>query len=378
MSKICLLMPSLRGGGAERVLLNLLDLLPKDIDVTLVVILKKGVYVNQIPNHVRVHYLFSSEIISRVLTKLLQKNVLGFYWKKRMQFLDEMSFDVSLNFIDGIYTSLLENVDSKRKISWVHGSYVSNQNFYQFYKNLNYRKRIAKSRYDILDDIVFVSKSSRDEFVSLFGLDYSMSIIYNPVNAKRVIDMSLEHCDIKLSQKYLNLICVGSLLPVKNYSMLLKALRILKQEGCLFRLRICGSGSLKTSLEKEIRSLQLDDCVMLLGFQTNPYVIMAQSDLFIMPSLSEALPTALIEAMVLGKPTLVTNVPGCNEVVNDGEYGLMADCTVNGLVSCLRQIMNSSTLLDTYARKSRERASIFSDEEFLGKFCRLIGHNASA
>jgi glycosyltransferase involved in cell wall biosynthesis len=223
--------------------------------------------------------------------------------------------------------------------------------------------------------MVFVSESSQDEFKELFrDFNTPMSqIIYNPVNEKRVKKLAKLSDGLDMSDDVLNLICVGSLLPVKNYSMLFKALKILSMEGKDYHLYLCGVGPLESDLKEEIKTLGLFDNITLLGFQENPYKFISKSDLFIMPSISEALPTALIEAMILGKPVLVTDVSGCREVVSLGKNGLLVDCSVDGLAKGLRQVMDRPQLLKEFQLKSLERSKDFSDDRFLIFFYELIG-----
>lgn len=372
--ELAFLMPSLIGGGAERVLLNFIDLLiSKGVDITLLVVLKKGIYVSQLPEQVEVHYLFKNEILSKIATKLLQLfNFKGLFHYKLRKF-KKKEFRIVINFIDGVYSALLSDLRSKHKITWVHGSYHSNPNFYKYYRNYDFRRNVINNRLRYINDIVFVSEESKEEFVSLFGDSFRMRVIYNPVSELRVKRMSEENYNHRLRKSNVyRLVSVGSLLPVKNYSMLFKALKVLRREGRKFHLSVCGTGPLHDILDSEIIQLGLSNNVSLLGFQDNPYKIIKESDLFIMPSISEALPTALIEAMILGIPTLVTNVSGCREVVDNGRYGLSVECTVKGLVHGIRELMDKPELMEFYRRKSLQRAQSFSDELFLKELYNLL------
>ena len=84
----------------------------------------------------------------------------------------------------------------------------------------------------------------------------------------------------------------------------------------------------------------------MLGFIKNPYPYIALSDAFVMPSLSEALPTALCEAMILKKPVIVTDCSGCREIVNNGEFGLIAEQNDSDLAEKMMMLMNDKGLLN--------------------------------
>ena len=118
-------------------------------------------------------------------------------------------------------------------------------------------------------------------------------------------------------------IAVGRLVAVKDYPSLIRAFAVVRRKHDV-RLMILGEGEDRPQLESLIVELGLADCVALPGFEANPYAYMAWAALFVLSSISEALPTALIEAMAVGTPVVATDCKcGPREVLQDGRFGAL-------------------------------------------------------
>jgi len=186
-----------------------------------------------------------------------------------------------------------------------------------------------------------------------------------------VIRKSLEPPGFKSESGFI-FSAIGSLLPVKGFDRLIRAAKIAFDQGYQFELHIAGDGPEKKSLEKLIRQSGLKDIVTLHGFLDNPYPLLKLSDVFVMSSVSEALPTVLCEAMILEKPSLVTNCSGCRGLVESGEYGLMAEQDDNDLAQKMMLYMDSPELLSYYSKKSAERSKLFNDSEILKSYYKIF------
>jgi glycosyltransferase involved in cell wall biosynthesis len=99
---------------------------------------------------------------------------------------------------------------------------------------------------------------------------------------------------------------------------------------------------------------------------------MKNSDVFVMSSVSEALPTVLCEAMILGVPSLVTNCSGCRGLVDHGEYGLISEQNDHDLATKMIRYMENPELLDYYSKQSLERAKLFEDERILKSYYNIF------
>jgi glycosyltransferase involved in cell wall biosynthesis len=375
--KILFIIPSLEEGGAERVLVNLLNRFDyQRFEVDLCVVEKRGIYFGEIPSQVKVITLFNNQFVCKVFNGLHVRfnfNIL-YKWIANRKIKD--NYDVGISFLDSAYTDILFFLKKKisRKISWVHSSYLTYANFGKFYTG-EYKERIIRTRYSKLDDIVFVSNDSKMEFVEIFGHFPSMKVIYNLIDANGVKEKAEEPLSEPFDSAVANIIALGVLLPVKGYDKLIGAARLLKDDGVRFKIRILGNGDLENELRILIKDMDIVNEVELTGFLYNPFPYLKQSDIFVMTSVSEGLPTALIEAMILGLPTVVTDCSGCREIVGSGEFGIMTPQSDVGIYQGLKELITNSSRHIYFREKSLERASLFDDTHILQQVYDLLENN---
>ena len=325
---------------------------------------KLGPYVSQVPEEVRVYYLFDNNFLVRVLGYLHRTFSVEWFFKRKMEKLKK-EYDVGISFLDSNYTDLLFYVSNiEKRIAFVHGSYLTHSNYERFYKYESHRKKVKKSRYSNLDGIYFVSHDSMSDFIELFGEFSDMGVVYNLIDKEAVLKKSERKGD-RMSFDEFTFSAVGSLIPIKGFDRLIRAAKILKDRGYEFKIYLAGTGSEEKNLKNLIQKYNLEDSVILLGFMKNPYPLMKNSDVFVMSSVSEALPTVLCEAMILGVPSLVTNCSGCRGLVDNGEYGIMAKQDDNDLAEKMMLYMDNPEKLHHYSKKSLERAEIFDEQRIL-------------
>jgi glycosyltransferase involved in cell wall biosynthesis len=132
--------------------------------------------------------------------------------------------------------------------------------------------------------------------------------------------MPLEHPWFRAGQPPV-VLAVGRLTDQKAFDVLIRAFALVRKNRPA-RLLILGEGENRLALECLIRELGLAQDVDLMGFVQNPYLYMAHTSLFVLPSRWEGLPTVLIEALYLGAPVVATDCPGGSRaILKDGKYG---------------------------------------------------------
>lgn len=358
-------MPSMGKGGAEKVLINLFKNIDQSkFDIDLCVVMKTGVYLKQIPEEIKTIYLLNNVFLGRVFTYLQIKFNIHFFYRYLVNKKIKDNYDVAISFTDSSYTELLTYINDKPKklVTWVHASYASYSNFSKYYTE-KYKQRIIKHRYNNMDTIVFVSNDSMNDFIPIFGKFKDMRVIYNVLNVEDVIKNSYSY--VPELPKKVNLIALGSLFPVKGFDLLIESCYQLKQEGIDFHLTILGDGPLKNKLDQMIDKLNLANHVVLKGFVQNPYPYIKAADIFVMSSISEALPTALCEAMILGRPVVVTESNGCKEIVENGKYGIMSERNSKLFANSLKQLILNKDLRKRYSDLSLEKSKHFNDDVIL-------------
>ena len=373
--RLLFLMPSLRGGGAERTLINLLHKIdPARYHVDLIVVSKKGPYVEQVPEYVNISYLYQNDYIARILMYLHSKFRLMWFFEKKMKKI-EKKYDMGISFLDCYVTDLLFMTEKiEKRIAFIHSSYRTHENYERFYSKEKLNRRLRAERYSRLDAIYFVSEDSMKEFIDVMGVYPEMGVVYNLIDREAVIRKSEEPFEL-LENETFAFSAVGSLMEVKGFDRLIRAAAIVKDKGYSFTIHLAGTGAEEEKLRALICELGLEEEVYLYGFLPNPYPLMKQSDVFVMSSKSEALPTVLCEAMMLGVPTLVTDCSGCRGIVDHGEFGLMAEQDDHDYAGKMMRYMDEPELLVQYREKSLERAEIFDDEKVLNRYYNIFDGN---
>ncbi len=359
--KVLFIIPSLVGGGAENSLVKLLKVIDYNrFSITLLVVCYQGVYVNSIPKSVNVKFMFRSDILVRILAYVQKKTGWSLPFKVLFQHKISEKFDSAISFIDGNFTDLLFYLPpNTRLISWVHSSYKTNTNFSRFYQNKKYLRRVIEHRYSKLDTIIFVSNDAKREFIEIMGVYSDMRVVYNifdEVDIRKKAAMP----NPNPRKSTFTFVSVGSLIPVKGYELLIAASGLVKDAGYNFRVEIIGTGFLEQALVNQVQLLGLEKFVFFLGYQENPFVFMKNADVFVMSSLSEALPSVLCEAFILEKPVLVVNAAGCNEVVGNGEYGITADRSPQSLAKQMIRCMEDAEFLKHYQEMAIKRSKYFN------------------
>ena len=146
---------------------------------------------------------------------------------------------------------------------------------------------------------------------------------------------------------------VGSLVPRKGVAVLLRAMKIMSDASS--HALIVGDGPQRTALETLTAELGLSGRVVFAGFQREPLLHLAAMDIFCLASAREGLPRVILEAMLLGKPVVATDIPGCRELVRHGETGyLVPHGDVAALADALSRLLANPELRTKFGQRGRE------------------------
>ncbi len=154
---------------------------------------------------------------------------------------------------------------------------------------------------------------------------------------------------------------IGRLHNQKGQSVLLNAFRIVAEHHPDAHLWLIGEGELRDELQRLARELDIEDQVSFLGARTDIPELLSAMDIFVLSSLWEGQPIALLEAMVSGKPVVATNVDGIPEIIENGKSGLLVEpMNGNELASAIRRLIDDPQMMRTLALSGLERIT----EEF--------------
>lgn len=197
--------------------------------------------------------------------------------------------------------------------------------------NANILHKIVQRRADqISDAILCKTEAMRHEIARHEKVTpEKIYVIPNGVDLRRfkVVAGSVVECrqilqaQFGVSEEGALLLAVGNLKPIKGHQTLIEALDILKPDFPRLQVAIIGSGESESILREEITSRHLEPVVHLPGAQEDVRPWMAAADMFVAPSHSEGQPNALLEAMAMGLPCILSDIPGHREAIaNDAWY----------------------------------------------------------
>ena len=309
-------MPSLHVGGAEMVVIRLLEgMVAKGVKIDLVLATSYGELRNSIPEEVNVIDLNCSRTIYSVfkLARYLKN-------KKPAKLLSHLQ---RANRI-AILGKIISRVNTE--IYLVSHTTVSSAN-----KNSSFvHKLLSIISYKILykkaTKLIHVSNdAARDLEKELRLVKDSISVIYNPIVTKSMLNgihNSPPHPWLKNKSKPV-VLSAGGLRPVKRFDILIDAFYEM-QKNIDAKLILLGDGELRGELIKRISYYKIDDKVYLPGYVDNVYDYMAYATVFVLSSQREALPTVLVEAIACGCTVVSTDCRyGPSEILDDGKYGFL-------------------------------------------------------
>jgi len=184
---------------------------------------------------------------------------------------------------------------------------------------------LVRLLYPKANGICAVSRAASFDLEEFVGLPRGkVKVLYNPFDIEQIIHRANTlppHPWLMQQKQQPVVLAVGRLSTAKDYPTLIDSFALLRQSRRV-RLLILGEGELRTSLEAQIQSLELENDVKLLGYVDNPFAFMAQCSLFVLSSQWEGLPGVLIQAMACGAPVVSTNcLSGPEEILEGGKWG---------------------------------------------------------
>jgi glycosyltransferase involved in cell wall biosynthesis len=309
-------LPSLNGGGAERVVLNLMQgITERGLRVDLVVATAEGPLLDQLPASVRLVDLGAKRVIRSIVP-------LAFYLRNQRPRVLISSMNYA-NLIALWAAGLAGRVTPV--IVTVHTT-LSQSKPQQARLSPALWARLLRFFYPWAAKVVAVSRGAADDLARVSGLARdSIEVVYNPVITPDLIDgahKSPNHPWFAGGQPPVFL-GVGRLTRQKDFPTLIRAFAVVRRRHDA-RLVILGDGEDRAALTALANELEVADDVALPGFRENAAAYMAGSEVFVLSSAWEGLPTVLIEALAAGTRVVSTDCPsGPREILQDGRLGTL-------------------------------------------------------
>lgn len=312
MKKVLLILPSLRGGGAERVMVTLLKYLDRNkFDLHLALISKEGPYLAEVPDDVPVYDLEAKRVRYAFIPML----------KLIRQLKPDIVFS-TLGHLNIALIMLKILMPSHTRLIVREANTVSE--IVKLSSKPWLWKFFYKTMYKRADLIVCQSDYMKQDLIENFKVPEQKAIrIYNPVDIDTIRKKAnLGENPFLHSPTSPNIVAIGRLVYQKGFDRLLQAMPQLLKEKPNAKLWILGEGPLEEELKEQCIRLGIVEKVEFVGFQKNPYVWLKHADLFVLSSYYEGLPNVLLEAIACECPVVVVDHPGGTREIMD-KLGLM-------------------------------------------------------
>jgi glycosyltransferase involved in cell wall biosynthesis len=362
--KIAFLLYSLDGGGTERASLTLANGLAKrGHSITLLLITRTGVLLDKVDPAVtivgfgklrainclaRLCAYLRTERPEVLFTALPTINVIG----------------ITAKLLAGGDTAVIPVEHMPVSIDARENEYIEPKVAYALYP-LFYR---AAAR------IVTNCDEARDDFIRTYPSLPASRVrrIYNPVITDEILSLAQAPAEpawfTTNSDTRPIIVGAGRLVRQKNFDLLLQAFAAVRQQlPC--RLLIMGTGEDQHKLERLAQQLGLTDDLLMPGFVRNPYACMARSNLFVLSSRYETLPTVTIEALACGLPVVATPCVGVREILADGRYGtVLSGYGLGELTTAIVAALKNPTPRAVVMQRAQE----FSAKQSVDEYSRLL------
>ena len=356
MIKILFLIHDLGQGGAEKVLVNLVNNMDRSkFDISVTAIFGGGVNEQFLAPDIHFHAVFPKEVPGNSkLMKLLTPAQLHRMCVKE-------HYDIEVSYLEGPSARVISgcNDANTKLVSWIHVEQHTMERLSGSFRS----EREARECYDRFDQTVCVSQYVHDDFCRILNFQNACRVLYNTVESEKILANANDAAPELMDDGKIRLMAVGTLKESKGYMRLLSIIKRLRNEKYPVHLYILGIGPLQQEMERYIQANDLQEAVTLLGYQTNPYKYVSKCDLFVCASFAEGFSTAATEALIVGTPVCTVEVSGMKEMLGEhNEWGTVTENSEESLYQGIKDLLDHPDKLAHYEEKAIERGKTFSTE----------------
>ena len=370
----------MNAGGTEKSLLNLIGKLSKRYEVTILLLERKGLLLDDIPKSVKIEEIENAKKINFFIAKGVREYINYFYLKElkfiqtlkyySIYFLSKLLKNEKYNYL--IISDLFKNpkanfdiavayagphnfisyyvakkIQAQRKIQWIHFD-VSKIHF-----NINFSKYL----YNFFDEIYTVSEEVKNQLLKKNPvIKNKTKIFYNLISEEEIKNKANEFIVYNYIKEYIKIVTIGRLSKEKGHKLFIPALKKLIDEGFKVKWIIVGDGNMKEYLEELSVKLNIDKAIQFIGYKSNPYPYIKGADLFLQPSYYEGHAVSILEAKVFNIPIVVTNFAGASEEIIHKKTGYIVPISTEGLYQGVKEMLQNSSLREKLSFNLKKEA----------------------
>ena len=358
MTNILFLIHDLGQGGAEKVLVNLVNNMDRSkFEITLISLFGGGVNEQFLKKDIHYEVIFKKSFPGNSkIMKLLSP-------EKLHQLFIKDNYDIEVAYLEGPAARIISGCPNRKTklISWIHVEHhekkLAAKAFRSYPESVNC--------YEKFDRIVCVSESVKTDFLNIFPMLKGADVLYNTIETNEIMMLKNEVVEEGVFNPGEICLCgVGKIMPVKGFDKLARIHKRLREDGFPVHTYVLGTGPEKEKIEKFLSENHLESSFTFLGYQTNPYKYVARCDLFVCTSTAEGFSTAATEALIVGTPIVTTPVAGMKEMLGEeNEYGIVCEMSEESIYKNIRMLLENPSKLEYYKKQAQKRGVFFSKEK---------------
>ena len=369
--KVLFIIGSLQSGGVSKSMISLLNAWDTEkYETSLLLCCKEGdVFSDYLPKNIQLiyspviehvmggfssvrwllvhgHILLCLGVLLRVILSHVSRSLASELIAKMMPVVSDVHYDLIVDYGgQQLLYYVVNKLSATKKVSFFHSDYSK----WPFYYNAD------KKYYPLVDHIFTISQICVDSLKNFFpNCAEKVSIMENissPVMIRRQSLESIGNFKVQIDQMKADgntILCtIGHICRGKGFDFAIEASDILKRNGIKFKWVFIGK-VLEEDLLKFITDKRLDDNILLVGIQSNPYPYISLSDIVVHPSRFEGKSIALDEAKILCKPIVVTNFSTVGDQFESGKNGTICEMSGKAVANAVIELINNPSLQDSY------------------------------
>lgn len=367
-------------GGIEKCMVNLINALPEErYDIDLLVM--EQIYDMKPQIRRRVNFLDAFRYTLNAEFTMREIRARGGLWKYREMlwpYIDhririklglqewirfrpiEKRYDIAVAYSQNGLAPyyVIDKVQADRKVLWYHnGAYTKTKKEY----------RLDQKYYHQFDYVVGVSEFCASLLREKFGFDdKKLVVLQNICDVKRIRQDAAEFVPDSFSGNCMHITTVGRMSAEKGADLALEVCRMLCAEGRNICWHWVGDGEQAKAIQKRADQWGLHDRFLLEGNQRNPYPYIQNADIYVQPSYYEAYSMTTMEAKILCKPIVITNVGGMRRLLTDGVDGRIVPADSRAIAEAVDALMESKLEQEKYVEALKKNS--YSSDNWLAEY----------
>lgn len=369
--KVLFIIGSLQSGGVSKSMVSLLNAWDTEkYETSLLLCCKDGdVFSDYLPKNIQLiyspviehvmggfsslkwllahgYFLLCLGVLLRLILSRMSRPFASELIARMMPVVSDVHYDLIVDYGgQQLLYYMVNKLSATKKVSFFHSDYSK----WPFYYNAD------RKYYPLVDHIFTISQTCVDSLKHFFpNCADRVSIMENISSPTIIRQQSLEsigefkvQIDQMKAARNTILCTIGHICRGKGFDFAIEASDILKRNGINFKWLFIGK-VLEEDLLKLIADNRLDDNILLIGVQRNPYPYIGFSDIVVHPSRFEGKSIALDEAKILCKPIVVTNFSTVGDQFENGKNGTICEMSGKAVANAIIELINNPTLQDSY------------------------------